>query len=125
MAKESLGLEKQAINETQDIQGFSGAIAVGIEIDSIGHLAEPVLEINRQIRERGLRPTIEARSAGELDLEFGRRPQGRRGHNASRDHWQLRADRHGPPRPPRGGRAEVLSVLRGPEDDPGRVLGPG
>ncbi len=66
--KELLGLEKQAINKTQDIQGFREAIAVGIEIDVIGHLAEPVLEINRQIRERGLRPTIEAWNAGELDL---------------------------------------------------------
>ena len=54
--------------KTQDIQGFREAIAAGIEIDSIGHLAEPVLEINRQIRERGLRPTIEAWNAGELDL---------------------------------------------------------
>ena len=98
--------------------GLQRAIAVGIEIDSIGHLAEPVLEINRQIRERGLRPTIEARSAGELDLELGRRPQG--GEAAMRvaitgssgligTALRARLEEEG---------HEVLSVLRGPEDDP-------
>ena len=64
--KELLGLEKLAINKTQDIQGFREAIAVGFEIDVIGHLSESVLDVNRRIRENGLRPTIEAWKAGEF-----------------------------------------------------------
>ena len=58
--KELLGLEKLAINKTQDIQGFREAIAVGFEIDVIGHLSPAVVDVNRRIREDGLRPTIEA-----------------------------------------------------------------
>lgn len=58
--RELLGLEKQAINRTQDIQGFREALAQAVEIDVIAHLTEPVLEINRQIREVGLQATIAA-----------------------------------------------------------------
>ena len=64
--KDLLGLEKLAINKTQDIQGFREALAVGFEIDVIGHLAPAVLDVNRRIREDGLRPTIEAWQAGEF-----------------------------------------------------------
>ena len=64
--KELLGLEKLAINKTQDIQGFREAIAVGFEIDVIGHLSPAVVDVNRRIREDGLRPTIEAWQAGEF-----------------------------------------------------------
>ena len=72
--KELLGLEKLAINKTQDIQGFREAIAVGFEIDVIGHLSEAVVDVNRRIREDGLRPTIEAWQAGEFQARsaFGR-----------------------------------------------------
>lgn len=58
--RDLLGLEKQAINKTQDIMGFREALAQSVEIDVIGHLAPSVLEINRQIREQGLKATIEA-----------------------------------------------------------------
>ena len=64
--KDLLGLEKLAINKTQDIQGFREALAVGFEIDVVGHLAPAVLDVNRRIREDGLRPTIEAWQAGEF-----------------------------------------------------------
>ena len=57
--KEILVLQKKAINRTQDVQGFREALMVGVEIDAIAHFTEPVLEMNRSIRERGLRATLD------------------------------------------------------------------
>lgn len=58
--KEILILQKKAINRTQEVQGFREAMTAGVEIDAIAHFSDPVLEMNRSIRERGLRATLDA-----------------------------------------------------------------
>ena len=58
--KEILVLQKKAINRTQEVQGFREAMMSGVEIDAIAHFSEPVLEMNRSIKERGLRATLDA-----------------------------------------------------------------
>ncbi len=57
--KEILVLQKKAINRTQEVQGFREALTGGVEIDAIAHFTTPVLEMNRSIRERGLRATLD------------------------------------------------------------------
>ncbi len=57
--KEILILQKKAINRTQEVQGFREALMSGVEIDAIAHFSEPVLAINRGIRERGLRAALD------------------------------------------------------------------
>ncbi len=57
--KEILVLQKKAINRTQEVQGFREALMGGVEIDAIAHFTTPVLEMNRSIRERGLRATLD------------------------------------------------------------------
>lgn len=57
--KEILILQKAAINRTAEVQGFRQALMAGVEIDAIAHFSTPVLEINRSIRERGLRATLD------------------------------------------------------------------
>ncbi|MCY3559006.1 MAG: enoyl-CoA hydratase-related protein [Chloroflexi bacterium] len=57
--KEILVLQKRAINRTQEVQGFREALMGGVEIDSIAHFTNPVLEMNRSLKERGLRATLD------------------------------------------------------------------
>ena len=57
--KEILVLQKKAINRTQEVQGFREALMGGVEIDSIAHFTNPVLEMNRSLKERGLRATLD------------------------------------------------------------------
>lgn len=57
--KEILILQKKAINRTQEVQGFREAMMSGVEIDAIAHFSDPVLEMNRSIKERGLRATLD------------------------------------------------------------------
>lgn len=57
--KEILVLQKKAINRTQEVQGFREALMGGVEIDAIAHFTTPVLEMNRSIKERGLRATLD------------------------------------------------------------------
>lgn len=63
--KEILALQKKAINRTQEVQGFREALLGGVEIDAIAHFSEPVLAMNRSIRERGLRATLDEFQRGE------------------------------------------------------------
>lgn len=63
--KEILVLQKKAINRTQEVQGFREALLGGVEIDAIAHFSEPVLAMNRSIRERGLRATLDEFQRGE------------------------------------------------------------
>jgi enoyl-CoA hydratase len=56
--KEILALQKQAINRTQDLQGFRQALMQGAEIDAMAHFTEPVIATNQRIHEVGLRATI-------------------------------------------------------------------
>ena len=56
--KEILILQKKAINRTQEVQGFREALMGGVEIDAIAHFTKPVLEMNRSLKERGLRATL-------------------------------------------------------------------
>ena len=58
--KEILVLQKKAINRTQEVQGFREALMGGVEIDAIAHFTTPVLDMNRSIKERGLRATLDA-----------------------------------------------------------------
>ena len=58
--KEILVLQKKAINRTQEVQGFREAMMSGVEIDAIAHFSDPVLKMNRSIKERGLRATLDA-----------------------------------------------------------------
>lgn len=57
--KEILALQKQAINNTQDVQGFRQALMQAVEIDAIAHFSPPVVEMNRRIREHGLKAALE------------------------------------------------------------------
>ena len=57
--KEILVLQKRAINRTQEVQGFREALMGGVEIDAIAHFTTPVLEMNRSLKERGLRATLD------------------------------------------------------------------
>ncbi len=58
--KEILVLQKKAINRTQEVQGFREALMGGVEIDAIAHFTTPVLEMNRSLKEHGLRATLDA-----------------------------------------------------------------
>ena len=64
--REVLALHKQAINRTQEIQGFREAMLQGVEVDTIAHYSPPVLAINQRIREKGLKATLAAWRAGEI-----------------------------------------------------------
>ena len=64
--KEILALQKQSINRTQELAGFREAVLQGVELDAIAHLAAPVREMNRYIRDHGLREALRAFQAGEL-----------------------------------------------------------
>ena len=57
--KEILVLQKKAINRTQEVQGFREALMGGVEIDAIAHVTEPVLAMNRSLKQRGLRATLD------------------------------------------------------------------
>ncbi len=57
--KEILALQKQAINKTQEVQGFREALMQSIEVDAIAHFSPPVLEMNRRIRENGLKSALQ------------------------------------------------------------------
>lgn len=56
--KEIAALQKQAINRTQDLQGFREAMMQAAEVDAIAHFSEPVLAMNQRIREVGLKEAI-------------------------------------------------------------------
>jgi enoyl-CoA hydratase len=56
--KEILALQKQAINRTQEIMGFREAMTQGVEVDALAHFTEPVLAMNRRIREVGLKAAL-------------------------------------------------------------------
>jgi len=64
--KDILALQKQSINKTQDIAGFRQALAQSIEVDAIAHVSPAVREVNRFIRDRGLREALRAFQSGEL-----------------------------------------------------------
>ncbi|HJN93021.1 MAG TPA: enoyl-CoA hydratase-related protein [Dehalococcoidia bacterium] len=57
--KEILALQKQAINKTQEVQGFREALMQAVEVDAIAHFSPPVLEMNRRIRENGLKSALQ------------------------------------------------------------------
>lgn len=57
--KEILALQKQAINKTQEVQGFREALMQAVEVDAIAHFSPPVLEMNRRIREHGLKAALQ------------------------------------------------------------------
>lgn len=56
--RELLTLQKRAINRTQDLRGFREALAQSVEVNIVAHNSDAVREINREIRERGLRGAI-------------------------------------------------------------------
>jgi enoyl-CoA hydratase len=64
--KDIIALQKQAINRTQELQGFRQALMQGVEIDAIAHTAPAVKEVNRFIAQRGLREALRAFKSGEL-----------------------------------------------------------
>ena len=64
--KDILGLQKLSINRTQEAQGFRQALMQGAEIDAIAHTSSAVREVNRHIRDHGLRETLRAFQSGEL-----------------------------------------------------------
>ena len=61
-----LRIKKQAINRVMDIQGFREAVHFGAEWDAILHYSEPVEEMSRWIREKGLRQAIAEYNEGKL-----------------------------------------------------------
>jgi len=64
--KDILALQKQSINRTQELAGFRQAMMQSIEIDAIAHVSPSVREVNRFIRDRGLREALRAFQSGEL-----------------------------------------------------------
>ena len=57
--KEILALQKQAINRVEEARGFRAALVQAIEVDAIAHFSPPVLEMNRRIREDGLKSALQ------------------------------------------------------------------
>ena len=57
--KEILALQKQAINRVEEARGFRAALMQAVEVDAIAHFSPPVLEINRRIRENGLKAALQ------------------------------------------------------------------
>jgi enoyl-CoA hydratase len=64
--KDLLGLQKLAINRTQEAQGFRQALLQGAEIDAIAHASPAVRAVNRYIGEHGLKDALAAFQRGEL-----------------------------------------------------------
>jgi enoyl-CoA hydratase len=64
--KDLLGLQKLAINRTQEAQGFRQALLQGTEIDAIAHASPSVRSVNRYIGEHGLQEALAAFRRGEL-----------------------------------------------------------
>lgn len=64
--KDLIALQKQSVNRIQEMQGFREAMLQGVEVDAIAHTSPAVKEINRNIRDKGLRETLRAFQAGEL-----------------------------------------------------------
>ena len=64
--RDILGLQKLAINRTQDAQGFRHALLQGAEIDAIAHTSPSVRKVHQVIAQRGLREALSAFQAGEL-----------------------------------------------------------
>ena len=56
--KDLLALQKQAINRTQDAQGFREALFQGAEVDAIAHTAPSVLKMKQRIAEHGLKAAL-------------------------------------------------------------------
>lgn len=54
-----LRLKKRALNRVMDLQGFRESVQFGAEWDAISHTSAAVLDMQRQIAEVGLRPTME------------------------------------------------------------------
>ncbi len=57
---ELLQIKKLSINRTVDLQGFRAATMFGAEWDTIAHETEGVKDLQRSIKDRGLRATIES-----------------------------------------------------------------
>ena len=58
--KELLALEKQAINRTQEIQGFREALMQSVDVDALAHFTGAATEIRLSLREKGLKATLAA-----------------------------------------------------------------
>jgi enoyl-CoA hydratase len=64
--KDILALEKLAINRAHEAGGSRDALFQGIEIDAIAHTSPAVKEVNRYIKNHGLREALRAFQTGEL-----------------------------------------------------------
>ena len=64
--RDILGLQKLAINRTQDAQGFRNALLQAAEIDAIAHTSPAVRTAHRFIRDNGLGEALRAFRSGEL-----------------------------------------------------------
>lgn len=65
-----LALKKFAINRTLEAQGFRTAVQAGAEFGTISHSAPGAEALGRIRVERGVKETIAAFRAGEIDLEY-------------------------------------------------------
>lgn len=63
--RDVMGLQKLAVNRTQEVQGFREALAFGVEVDVIAQESPTIKEIQRQIRERGLQAVLADQRARE------------------------------------------------------------
>lgn len=64
--KDLLALEKLAINRAHEAGGSRDGLLQAAEIDAIAHTSPAVREVNRFIRDRGLREALRAFQTGEL-----------------------------------------------------------
>jgi enoyl-CoA hydratase len=64
--RDVLGLQKLAINRTQEAMGFRHALLQAAEIDALAHTSQSVRSVYRFIGDHGLREALSAFEAGEL-----------------------------------------------------------
>lgn len=64
--KDILGLEKLGINRAYEAGGSRAALFAGVDPDAIAHTSPAVKEVNRFIRDNGLREALRAFQRGEL-----------------------------------------------------------
>jgi enoyl-CoA hydratase len=65
---ELLTVKKAAINRAADIAGWSTIMPLGAETDALLHATASVIQLNQEIKQNGLKSTINRFDAGELDL---------------------------------------------------------
>lgn len=65
---EALNGQKLSVNRVEDIQGFSSAMRVGIEIDAVIHFAPAIRPMQEALKSLGVRKAVDAFRAGKIEF---------------------------------------------------------